>query len=47
MTVNNHPPLTSSQLTEIWSDLNRRYFDGALPPIALVWMPFGPVRVVP
>ena len=37
MTVHNHPPLTSSQLTEIWSDLNRRYFDGALPPIALVW----------
>jgi predicted SprT family Zn-dependent metalloprotease len=37
MTVHSHPPLTSSQLTEIWSDLNRRYFDGALPPIALVW----------
>jgi predicted SprT family Zn-dependent metalloprotease len=37
MTVPTHPPLTSSQLTVIWSDLNSRYFDGALPPITLVW----------
>jgi predicted SprT family Zn-dependent metalloprotease len=37
MTRHTHPPLTSSQLIEIWSRLNRRYFDGALPSIALVW----------
>ena len=37
MTVQSHPPLSSSQLTDIWHDLNGRYFDGALPPIALVW----------
>jgi predicted SprT family Zn-dependent metalloprotease len=37
MTVHSHPPLSSSQLVELWSDLNRRYFDGTLPPIALVW----------
>lgn len=37
MTPSHHPPLSSSQLTEIWSDLNSRYFHGVLPPIALVW----------
>jgi predicted SprT family Zn-dependent metalloprotease len=37
MTSHGYPPLTASQLTEIWSSLNRRYFDGLLPPIALVW----------
>ena len=37
MTAHNHPPLTSSQLTEIWHDLNLRYFDSALPPITLMW----------
>jgi predicted SprT family Zn-dependent metalloprotease len=31
------PPLTSSQLLDMWRTLNRRYFDDALPPIALVW----------
>jgi len=30
-------PLSTEQLTAIWSDLNHRYFDGLLPPIALVW----------
>ena len=31
------PPLTSKELLLIWSDLNARYFDGALPWIGLVW----------
>ncbi|SLM47095.1 conserved protein of unknown function [Nitrospira japonica] len=31
------PPLTTDELTAIWFDLNVRYFDGALPPIDLVW----------
>ena len=31
------PPLTSEELTAIWFDLNVRYFNGALPPIDLVW----------
>jgi predicted SprT family Zn-dependent metalloprotease len=35
--MHSHPPLNSSQLTEMWNDLNIRYFDGALPPIVLVW----------
>lgn len=30
-------PLSVSRITAIWSDLNTRYFDGALPPIAVVW----------
>ena len=37
MTAHRHPPVTSSQLTDIWNNLNIRYFNGALPPIALVW----------
>jgi len=37
MSINSHPPLTSSQLRHMWNDLNARYFDGALPAIALVW----------
>ena len=37
MTLQHHPPVSSSQLIDIWRDLNRRYFEGALPPIALVW----------
>ena len=37
MTSYSHPPMSSSQLSEIWSHLNGRYFDGGLPPIALVW----------
>ncbi len=31
------PPLTTDELAAIWFDLNVRYFDGALPPIDLVW----------
>jgi predicted SprT family Zn-dependent metalloprotease len=31
------PPLTSPELIDIWNDLNAQYFDGALPPIAIVW----------
>lgn len=30
-------PPAASELLGIWNDLNTRYFDGALPPIALVW----------
>jgi len=30
-------PLTTPQLVDLWTDLNTRYFDGALPPIAIVW----------
>ena len=37
MTVQGQPPLTSLELTTIWTDLNRRYFDGGLPPIPIVW----------
>ena len=37
MTVQSHPPLTVSQLHDIWHDLNGRYFDGSLPAITLVW----------
>jgi predicted SprT family Zn-dependent metalloprotease len=28
---------TASELLDVWNDLNARYFDGDLPPIALVW----------
>jgi predicted SprT family Zn-dependent metalloprotease len=31
------PPLTSPELIDIWNDLNARYFDGVLPPVAIVW----------
>jgi predicted SprT family Zn-dependent metalloprotease len=37
MTALRHPPLSALQLIDMWNDLNRRYFDGTLPPIALVW----------
>src|SRR6476660_1598986 len=37
MTAHSHSPLSALQLADIWHDLNRRYFDGTLPPIALVW----------
>jgi len=37
MTALRHPPLSALQLIDMWHDLNRRYFDGTLPPIALVW----------
>lgn len=30
-------PLASNELVDIWSSLNARYFDGALPPIDLAW----------
>lgn len=30
-------PPTASELLAVWNDLNARYFDGDLPPIALVW----------
>ena len=31
------PPVTSQHLTQMWSELNGRYFAGLLPPIDLVW----------
>ncbi len=37
MKAHGHPPLSPSQLTDMWNDLNVRYFDGALPTIGLVW----------
>jgi predicted SprT family Zn-dependent metalloprotease len=37
MTAQSHPPLSQSQLIDVWNHLNARYFDGVLPPIALVW----------
>jgi predicted SprT family Zn-dependent metalloprotease len=37
MALRTNPPLTPQQLSTIWSDLNTRYFNGALPPIDLVW----------
>lgn len=30
-------PLSSQQLTDIWRDLNRRYFEGALPSVDITW----------
>jgi len=30
-------PISIERLQKIWSDLNGQYFDGALPPIDLVW----------
>ena len=30
-------PSTASELLAVWRDLNTRYFEGDLPPIALVW----------
>lgn len=32
-----HPAVSTSQLTDMWRDLNNRYFEAALPPIAVVW----------
>jgi predicted SprT family Zn-dependent metalloprotease len=37
MTAHPSPPLTHPQLIDVWTHLNARYFDGVLPPIALVW----------
>jgi predicted SprT family Zn-dependent metalloprotease len=31
------PPLTSPELIDIWNHLNARYFEGVLPPVAIVW----------
>ena len=31
------PPVTSQHLTQIWGDLNSRYFAGLLPQIDLTW----------
>jgi len=31
------PPVTSQHLTQMWSELNDRYFAGLLPTIDLVW----------
>src|SRR5262249_24809235 len=31
------PPLTCEQLVAIWTDLNAKHFNSALPPIPLVW----------
>lgn len=31
------PPVTSQYLTQMWGELNSRYFAGLLPPIDLVW----------
>lgn len=31
------PPLTSEELTALWSTLNARYFGGRLPEIRIIW----------
>jgi len=31
------PPVTAQHLTQMWSELNGRYFSSLLPPIDLVW----------
>ena len=37
MALRTKPPMTSQQLIAIWADLNTKHFNGALPPIPLVW----------
>jgi predicted SprT family Zn-dependent metalloprotease len=37
MSPHQSPPVTSHHLTQIWSELNGRYFAGLLPSIDLVW----------
>jgi len=37
MSPHQSPPVTSQHLTQMWSELNGRYFAGLLPPIDLVW----------
>ena len=37
MALRTNAPLTSPQLSAIWGALNTRHFNGALPPIDLVW----------
>ena len=37
MSPRQSPPVTSQHLTRMWSELNGRYFDGALPPIDITW----------
>jgi predicted SprT family Zn-dependent metalloprotease len=35
--ISAHPAVSLSQLTDMWHDLNTRYFEAMLPPIAVVW----------
>jgi predicted SprT family Zn-dependent metalloprotease len=37
MSPRQSPPATSQHLTQMWSELNGRYFSGLLPAIDLVW----------
>jgi len=37
MSPRQSPPVTLQHLTQMWSELNGRYFAGLLPPINLVW----------
>ena len=37
MSPRQFPPVTSQHLTQMWSELNGRYFAGLLPPIDLTW----------
>lgn len=37
MSPRQSPPVTSQHLTQMWSELNGRYFASLLPPIDLVW----------
>ena len=37
MSPHQSPPVTSQHLSQMWSELNGRYFAGLLPPIDLVW----------
>src|SRR5262245_18194843 len=37
MALRTNPPLTCEQLIAIWTDLNAKHFNCALPPIPLVW----------
>ena len=37
MSLDPSPPVTSQHLTQMWSELNERYFGGLLPPIDLLW----------
>src|SRR5262245_43562420 len=37
MSLRRSLPVTPEHLTQMWSELNSRYFAGLLPPIDLVW----------
>ena len=37
MSLDPSPPVTSQHLTQMWSEVNGRYFASLLPPIDLVW----------